>query len=165
MASIFLVLIVLTSIAVIVNKQLELNSALNQYSTCTQKVLQLTKESGTGQVKELRELRNENKQLILLKGECIVYKKNVNTTTTTSMTAEKHTDDLMDMIKKRDEQVIAEGEEKKECGKLLKTCKDEAALVKEKLQEVDSERDRMQTKHLKCSDELTACQQAGTPSG
>ena len=53
---------------------------------------------------------------------------------------------------------------KKECGKLLKSCNDEASQLKEKLQETISERDLLKTKGAKCIDELVACQ-AGTPSG
>ena len=84
MASLFLLIIALTSIAVIVNRHTELNAALEKHSSSTQEVLRLTKECGMGQLKELQKLRNENKELIELKGECLVYKKNVNTTTSLS---------------------------------------------------------------------------------
>ena len=140
MASLFLLFIALASIAVVLNRHTELNGALKQYSNCTL----------------------ENKELIELKGECIVYKKRENTTT--ALTAEINTGDLMEMIKKRDNQVLSEGDQKKECVKLLQSCTDESNQLKGKLQETDSERDNLKAAVTKYSDQLSACE-ARTPSG
>ena len=140
MAFLFLLFIALASIAVVLNRHTELNGALKQYSNCTQ----------------------ENKELIELKGECIVYKKRENITT--ALTAEKHMGDLMEMIKKRDNQVLSEGDQKEECVKLLKSCNDESNQLKEKLQETVSERDKLKAAGTKCSDQLSACEER-TPSG
>ena len=160
MASLFLLVIFLTSIAVIWNRHTEMNVALNKSLSCTQQILSLTKECGMGQLKELKELRDENKKLILMQGECLVYRKNVNTTTSTSLSTEKHMDHLVDMIKTRDKLALSEGEQKEESVKLLKSCIDEANQLREKLQEIVSEKDRLIKRDAKCSDELTACQQA-----
>ena len=115
---------------------MELNDALKQYSNCTQELF----------------------PLILLKGECIVYKKNANTTTATSLTAVKHMDDLLKMLKSREEKAFSEGDQKEDCVKLLKICNNEASQVKEKLQQIVNERDILKIHGAKCIDELAACQ-------
>ena len=70
----------------------------------------------------------------------------------------------MEMLKSHEKRVLSEGEKKEECYKLLKSHNDEVSQLKGKLQEIASERDNLKTKGAKCDDELTACQQAGTPS-
>ena len=47
----------------------------------------------------------------------------------------------MEMIKSREKLVLSEDDKKEEYYKLLKICKDEASQLKEKLQEIVSERD------------------------
>ena len=145
MVSLFLLVTSLTSIAVILNRHMELNSALKQYSNCTQQLLHLTSECGIGQLKlqELQELRDVNKRLILLQGEFTECKHDVNTTTMNYLHANKQVDDLFKMLKKQDELLLSEAEKREDCYKLLKTCKDEASQLKKD----------------KCQDELVQCRQ------
>ena len=114
---------------------MELNDNLKQYSNCTQQVLSLTQ----------------------LKGECLVYKKNINTSSTTSLIVDKQADALIKTIENRDKQVLSEGEKKEKCYEQLKKLDEELRQLKVHTQELASDKELLNTKYAKCSDVLSKC--------
>lgn len=154
MATIFLLVIALGCVGVIWDRHAGLADALQKHSLCLQKELDLAKTCA--KLEDLEALRKENKNLVRLEGQCLVYRQNVNNT---AVSAEKHVDDLWDLLKTRDGQAMDQGKQKEECQKDLSMCRDDKRQIEAKLQEVDLDKQRLSEQSKRLSNELTECQQ------
>ena len=144
----------------IFNRQWELDSAIDRSRYCTGRVVDLEKKVGEcgqlqEQLTELKNCRNEVKNLTEVKGKCIVYEENLKDQNSKALV--KQGDDLLVLLSKRDDFAAKEAEKNDECQKHLRKVEIEARQLVTNVSALVIEKEKCTTNRKVCLDQLTEC--------
>ena len=158
MASWFLFIFVAACVALIANRQWELDAALKRNFNCTQMIVdskQTTGKCGQEELKELKTCRIELRKLLEVKGKCLVYEKNLKEHNSEVLI--KQADDLMRVLSGQENLVAKEAERKDMCEKHLRNMEVEARQLVNKIVVLVREKEDCNTRYQTCTEQLGTC--------
>ena len=164
---IMLTLVVFVCFAVVVHRQLELNSCVTQYSDCSLEVkeLKIAGEWSTckKQLEELEKCRNDLYDLRELKGKCIVFEEQM-IKGNSSLALVKNAEFLMKEMQDYKNQAAANADKRDSCEKHLRNVEDTIRQLMHNITVVVAENEKCQVFKKKYADELEDMKTKTTPS-
>ena len=162
-----LTLVVFVCFAVVVHRQLELNSCVAQYSNCTQKLKELSKiweVCGTckKQLEELEKYRKDLYDLIERKGKYLAYKEQIGNTS--SLATVQNAQFLMQAMQDYKTQAAENADKKDSCDKHLRNVEGKLYQLINYITAVVAENERCKMSWNKCVDELADIKTKTVPS-
>ena len=154
-ASFFLSLLLAVSVALVLQRHIELERALDDKANCTQWILDLSTKvgkCGEEQLTELKKCRTDHNNLTEMVGRCVVYKQNLEDNSTT-LAVLRHRELLETMLQDGKYQIADEKERNVQCTKHLKNLQDKSDSLLKSSQTLVVEKE-------KCSHELKTSQKS-----
>ena len=158
-----LTLVVIACIGVGVNRQLELNSCVAQYSDCSLEVKKLTKIAGEYDTckKDLENCRSERNQLKVLEGKYLAYKEQKGNT---SLATVQNAQFLMEVMQDYKIQAAKNADRKDLCDKHLRNVEGKLYQLINNITAIVAENERCKVSWNKCVDELADIKTKTVPS-
>ena len=149
-ASFFLSLLLAVSVALILQRHIELERALDDKANCIQRILDLNTKCGEEQLADLKKCRTDRINLTETVGRCVVYKQNLEDNSTT-LAVLRHRELLEKIVQDGKNQIADEKDRNAECAEQLKSLKNQSDSLLQSSQALVVEKE-------KCSHELKTSQ-------